>query len=140
VNETALLSQVELHDRVARLAALERGSGSPGEAAAAELIADELRACGYKTLVARDGHDALQLLGERRPDAIVLDLMMPIVHGWDFIETYQHHTRGKEIPIIVVSAAGAVPRSVERYGVRGFVPKPFDLEELLRQIAAAVGV
>ena len=67
----------------------------------------------------------------RRPDAIVLDLMLPVLHGWSFVEQYLAYTGGDLIPIVVVSAAGAVTRSMEALGVRHFLPKPFDLEQLV---------
>ena len=51
--------------------------------------------------------------------------------GRDFIERYREHTAGEVIPIVVVSAAGAVTRSMENLGVRRFMPKPFDLPELV---------
>jgi DNA-binding response OmpR family regulator len=73
---------------------------------------------------------------------IVLDLMLPAMHGWDFIERYREVTAGENIPIVVVSAAGAVPRSMYALGVRCFIPKPFDLGALAQTIvslAAAPG-
>ena len=60
---------------------------------------------------------------------------MPIVHGWDFTERYLAVTEGRVIPIIVVSAAGAVPKSMEALGVRRFFAKPFDVQELARAVA-----
>jgi DNA-binding NtrC family response regulator len=60
------------------------------------------------------------------------------MNGWDFVERYQERTGGRVIPIVVVSAAGAVPRSLERRGVRHFLPKPFDVEQLARSVADAL--
>ena len=54
------------------------------------------------------------------------------------VERYQERTGGRVIPIVVVSAAGAVPRSLERRGVRHFLPKPFDVEQLVRSVAEAL--
>jgi two-component system, OmpR family, phosphate regulon response regulator PhoB len=100
------------------------------DAPIASMIADELEDHGYAVQVAPDGQQALQRVARRRPDAIVLDLMLPVLHGWEFVERYREHTNGEEIPIVVVSAAGAVPRSMEALGVRHFVPKPFAPERL----------
>ena len=102
------------------------------------MIAADLAERGYQVSTARDGAEALRRLKATRPDAIVLDLMLPKMNGWDFVERYQEHTGGRAIPIVVVSAAGAVPRSLERRGVRQFLAKPFDVEQLARSVAEAV--
>ena len=103
----------------------------------ATLIADELGAVGHQVVVACNGHEALLSLDLSPPDAIVLDLMMPMLNGWDFVEQYRSHTGGQTIPIVVVSAAGGVPRSMERLGVKHFLPKPFSIQ-LLEQCITEV--
>ena len=72
--------------------------------------------------------------GHERPDVLVLDLMLPGVNGWDFVEHYREFTAGEMIPIIVVSAAGAITRSMEAQGVRRFVPKPFEMAALTQAV------
>jgi DNA-binding response OmpR family regulator len=103
------------------------------------MVADELADRGYQVRTATNGLEALQRLEEGRPDVIVLDLMLPTMHGWDFVECYQQKTGGASLPIIVVSAAGGVSRSMEKRGVRRYLAKPFDLEELARCVAAEGG-
>ena len=95
-----------------------------------QLIEDELSDSGHAVQSVADGAAALDAVANEKPDAIVLDLMLPVVHGWDFIERYRALTAGQEIPIVVVSAAGAVPRSMERLGVKRFFAKPFDVHEV----------
>jgi CheY-like chemotaxis protein len=102
------------------------------------MIADDLADRGYEVATARNGAEALKCLAAAPPDAIVLDLMMPGITGWEFVERYQQRTGGRAIPIVIVSAARAVPRSLEHKGVRHFLPKPFDLEQLARSVAEAV--
>ena len=102
------------------------------------MIADDLSERGYQVTTARNGAEALKRLEADRPDAIVLDLMMPGINGWGFVERYQQRTGGRAIPIVVVSAARTVPRSLEHKGVRQFLPKPFDVEQLARSVAQAV--
>ena len=96
----------------------------------AAMIADELGASGHQVEIACNGQEALMSLDSSPPDAIVLDLMMPKLNGWDFVEQYRAHTGGQMIPIVVVSAAGAVPRSMETLGVKRFLPKPFAIDVL----------
>jgi CheY-like chemotaxis protein len=102
------------------------------------MIADDLADRGYEVSTARDGSEALRCLQTARPDVIVLDLMLPGVTGWDFVERYQQRTGGRLLPIVVVSAAGAVPRSLEQRGVRHVLRKPFDVEQLARSVAEAL--
>ena len=104
----------------------------------AGMIADELAHCGHAPDVVGNGAEALASLSAYRPDAIVLDLMMPVMHGWEFIERYRDVTGGREIPMIVVSAAGAVTKSMEALGVKRFIPKPFDLQDLARTVDAII--
>jgi DNA-binding response OmpR family regulator len=100
----------------------------------ATMIADALGAAGHLADVVANGADALDSLREYRPDVVVLDLMLPRVHGWDFVEHYRDITGGDEIPIIVVSAAGAITRSMEALGVRRFFPKPFEITALTEAV------
>jgi DNA-binding response OmpR family regulator len=104
----------------------------------ATLIADELGYAGHLVDVVANGADALDSLRQYRPDLIVLDLMLPHMHGWDFIERYCEITGGESIPIIVVSAAGAITRSMEALGVRRFLPKPFDGAALAQAVDDAL--
>ena len=60
----------------------------------ATIIADELGDAGQLVDVVANGADALESLSEYRPDVVVLDLMLPRVHGWDFVERYRDLTGG----------------------------------------------
>src|ERR671933_1010769 len=103
-------------------------------------IADEVSHAGHLVGVVSNGADALESLQADRPDVIVLDLMLPVMHGWAFIERYREVTHGQEIPIVVVSAAGAVTRSMEALGVRRFVPKPFEVADLVDTVEDILAV
>jgi DNA-binding response OmpR family regulator len=103
------------------------------------MMADELADRGHEVQTAANGLEGLQRLEESRPDVIVLDLLLPAMQGWDFVEQYQEKTGGASLPIIVVSAASAVSRSMEARGVRRYLRKPFDLEELARCVADMSG-
>jgi CheY-like chemotaxis protein len=69
---------------------------------------------------------------------LVLDLLMPVMHGWAFMETYLEKTHGAPIPIVVVSVNPVLPRSFDRFGVRGCIGKPFQVDELLAAVDAAL--
>jgi CheY-like chemotaxis protein len=102
----------------------------------AESMAELVRLDGYEATVAGDGREALlQLRVGPLPSCILLDLMMPVMSGWDFLATL-HDDRPEYlgIPVIVVSAAHE-PKLPE--GVR-LLPKPLDLGTLTRAIHDAV--
>jgi CheY-like chemotaxis protein len=103
-----------------------------------EVITDVLRDRGFQPLPAANGAEALRVLETVRPDVVVLDLLMPVMHGWGFMESYLERTEGKPIPIVVVSVNPALPRSFNRLGVRHIVAKPFDVDALLEAVEQAV--
>lgn len=97
-------------------------------------VIDLLDRHGYLADGAADGERALAKLHEQRADAIVLDLRMPVMDGWTFVERYRDELDSDEIPIIVISAAHDLASSAERLralGVRVCLAKPFDVDALL---------
>jgi two-component system, chemotaxis family, chemotaxis protein CheY len=104
-----------------------------------ELLSDVLEAEGYAVQVAENGQRALEILASSRPDVVVLDLMMPVLDGWAFMERYRD-IAGVEIPIIGVSAVLTPPVADELRGggVRACIPKPFDVGDLVDSVSSAV--
>jgi two-component system chemotaxis response regulator CheY len=102
-----------------------------------DVIADVLEDKGFRVLPAANGSDALQQLESVRPDVVVLDLLMPVMHGWAFMESYLEKTGGAPIPIVVVSVNPALPRSYNRLGVASVVSKPFDVDLLAQAVEQA---
>jgi CheY-like chemotaxis protein len=103
------------------------------------LLAEELRYRGYSVISARNGSEALDCLHVITPDVIVLDLMMPVMDGWTFVEHYRDYAGGRSVPIIAVSAEGDLSPGYESHGVTAFLRKPFDLNELANCIAQLTG-
>jgi two-component system chemotaxis response regulator CheY len=100
-----------------------------------DLLAEELRYLGYSVITARNGSEALDSLHVMTPDVIVLDLMMPVMDGWTFVDRYRDPARCRSVPIIAVSAEGDLCPGYEALGVTAFLRKPFDLNELADCIA-----
>jgi DNA-binding response OmpR family regulator len=98
------------------------------------MIADDLADRGHAVVTARDGKEALDRVRESRPDVIVLDLVLPRLNGWEFVDRYQASTGGSAIPIIVVSAAHRPDLPVPSSGIVRWLPKPFDMEQLAATI------
>jgi len=107
------------------------------DASIREVISDILEDKGFRVVPAVNGSDALRQLDRERPDVMVLDLLMPVMHGWAFMESYLEKTGGSLIPIVVVSVNPALPRSYNRLGVAHVVSKPFDVDHLLRAVEQA---
>src|ERR1700730_17759570 len=103
-----------------------------------DVITDVLEERGFQVLPAANGAEALELLDTVRPDVMVLDLLMPVMHGWAFMESYIERTDGHPIPIVVVSVNPVLPRSFDRLGVRRIVSKPFDVDALVDAVEEAV--
>ncbi len=98
------------------------------------LVSDLLRDDGYQVSEACNGAEALDAVRERRPDLIVLDLMMPVMDGWTFVEACRQEPGCDNVPIVVTSASHDLPRTAERlrsFGVRTCLAKPFDVDGLL---------
>jgi two-component system, chemotaxis family, chemotaxis protein CheY len=107
------------------------------EAVIREVVSDVLEERGFHVLLAANGAEALLLLESRRPDVMVLDLLMPVMHGWAFMESYLEKTDGTPIPIVVLSVNAALPRSFDRFGVRQVLAKPFDVDVLVEAVDRA---
>jgi CheY-like chemotaxis protein len=103
-----------------------------------KVITDVLEERGFRVVTAANGVEALGELDTERPDVMVLDLLMPVMHGWEFMESYAEKTGGERIPIVVVSVNPVLPRSFSRFGVHTVVGKPFDVDDLLDSVEAAV--
>jgi CheY-like chemotaxis protein len=84
---------------------------------------------GYKTRTAANGQIALNLIEQEQPALIVLDLMMPVMDGWQFLEHLQGQNQAP--PIILLSASRDLVNTAERHNVKAFLPKPFELEDFL---------
>jgi CheY-like chemotaxis protein len=96
----------------------------------AELLSME----GYAVATAANGKQALRMASHAAPDAIVLDLMMPVMDGWGFLASYRSLPRYRDVPIVVMSAAYSLRTAAERLcnlGVRAVIAKPFDLDALV---------
>ena len=79
---------------------------------------------------------------ERRPDLILLDVMMPHVDGWEMLRRIQERHGPGAIPVVMFSGQvdEQAQRQAETSGASGFVGKPFDLQQLIDQTKQIVPV
>jgi DNA-binding response OmpR family regulator len=93
-----------------------------------------LRTHGYEVRTANHGLDGLRkLLDQERPSAIVVDLMMPVMDGWDFLQQCP-----EGIPIVVISGAYDVERTRTHPDVAAVIQKPVTMEALVGAVAPLV--
>jgi CheY-like chemotaxis protein len=96
-----------------------------------KMIIAALKREGYAFLEAPNGREALELMRSSRPDVVLLDLMMPVLSGWDVLRERNNDPELNRIPVIVVSANRdpEVATAVDS-GICAFLPKPFDIGAL----------
>src|SRR5437763_453392 len=101
-----------------------------------DALARALRADGYDVAVAADGVQALDMLAVLRPDALVLDVMMPRVDGLEACRRLR--AAGARVPVLMLTARDAIEDRVEGLdaGADDYLVKPFALEELLARMRA----
>ncbi|MBK8118209.1 MAG: response regulator [Sulfuritalea sp.] len=141
--------------------AVERGSNPPAavlaapaqvQAAAAVMVVDDsltvravsgrlLARHGYHVLTAKDGVDALEQLGEVIPDAMLLDIEMPRMDGFDLARNMRADQRLKHVPIIMITSRTAEKhrRHAAEIGVDHFLGKPYDEDQLLECLRECIG-
>jgi len=101
-----------------------------------------LRQEGYEVLAASDGEMALELIAERPPDLVLLDLMMPRMDGIECCRRIksQPQTRGIKVVMVTSKDERAEVRKAFDAGCDGFITKPVQKEELLRQVASLLRI
>jgi DNA-binding response OmpR family regulator len=101
------------------------------------LVSNRLQAESVQTLLADNGADGLHMAREHRPDVVVLDLMMPKMHGYTLIQEIRNDPTLSHVKILVTSAktyASDVERTL-RLGADRYLSKPYDLREFWKTIA-----
>lgn len=97
-----------------------------------EIIKIALEMEGYNVVTADNGKDGLEMLPQMQtPCLILLDLMMPIMNGWEFVEALSTDMTLATIPVIIVTAYG---ERAEQIPSKGILKKPIDLDALLDQV------
>jgi len=100
-----------------------------------DALSEILEVEGYEVQRARNGREALQRLEHAPPDLVLLDLMMPVMDGWEFARSLDPDARP---PIIVLSADRNVSVKAQEIGALGWLAKPFELSELLAVVRRAI--
>jgi CheY-like chemotaxis protein len=104
------------------------------DASFAASLVEEIAQFGYVAVAAANGAEALQLAQDRPPRLILLDLEMPVMNGWQFLQRRRSNRALSRIPVVVISAIATAISG--RHDVQGIVEKPLDEQELVHTIRA----
>ena len=103
-----------------------------------DLLFQHLNQAGYRVLVAETGQLALERAELAQPEAILLDVMMPGMDGFETCRRLKQHAATQAIPIIFMTALADITDKVKGFAVGGvdYVTKPFQPEEVLARVTA----
>src|SRR3954454_6476057 len=92
---------------------------------------------GYEVITAAHGAAALSLLDRMKPHAILLDMKMPVMDGWEFLKQYRQRP-GAKVPVVVVTAAQDARRRAADVGADAYIAKPFAIDDLIRVLEQCI--
>ncbi|HTL48068.1 MAG TPA: response regulator [Verrucomicrobiae bacterium] len=105
------------------------------------LLSTRLTASGFDVVPALDPIQGLKKIKETTPDLIILDVLMPKMTGYDFVqEVKKCGAEVKNIPIIVISARRSMKDFFNRWDIHSFIPKPFNSDELITAVNNALKI
>ena len=95
-----------------------------------------LQSRGYEVTTAGDGRQALELIERHQPDLVILDVLMPVMDGFEVYHLLKENPKTKDIPVIIVTAKGE--RKDRQLGLSSpsynYIAKPFEVEDLLAKV------
>jgi len=101
-----------------------------------KLLRRYLEANGYEAREAFDGIDCLEKVEEKQPDAIVLDVMMPRMDGYETVKKLKEQDHTRHIPVVIVTALNDVPNQLKSIdsGADDFLSKPIEEKLLIAKV------
>jgi CheY-like chemotaxis protein len=110
------------------------------DSAIREVLTDVLESEGYQVVNAANGREAIQLLrGTTLPCLILLDLMMPVMNGWQFRDEQRQDPVLAPVPVVVISADSDLPTKAAAIHANDFLKKPIELNRLLDTVEQYCG-
>ncbi|MDD1620362.1 MAG: sigma-54 dependent transcriptional regulator [Methylococcaceae bacterium] len=108
------------------------------DAALCEALCDTLELEGYRVAAAKNGTEALSLLGKHDFRLVVSDVQMPVMDGLELLRNLQRHY--EQMPVLLMTAYGTIPKAVEamRAGATDYLIKPFEAKVLVDKVAGLI--
>jgi diguanylate cyclase (GGDEF)-like protein len=105
-----------------------------------KIIQTNLELAGYDVTSAASGDEALGILDAMQPDLVVLDVMMPLMDGYEVARRIRRHPSNTHVPIIMLTAKGEVEDKLAGFdaGADDYMTKPFGPQELLARVKAKI--
>ena len=102
-----------------------------------KLTRDLLQVSGYETIEATDGKQGVELAKAKKPDLILMDIMMPKMDGYNACHAIKADEATRRIPVVMLTAVGYELNEelAKRLGANGYITKPFDHQKLLDVIS-----
>lgn len=106
-----------------------------------DILSRRLEKQGYKIEVAGDGQEGLLLLSKKIVNLILLDLNMPVMNGFTFLEKVKSNKKFADIPVVVASSFDDedIAKDCLAFGASAFVSKPYNMEQIISQIKNILG-
>lgn len=96
-----------------------------------------IEGAGYEVRSADNGREALERMrNEPQPAVVILDLMMPVMNGWEFRAEQSRDPELAEVPVVVLTGDGRIAAKATTLGAQGYLKKPVALAELLATVAS----
>jgi signal transduction histidine kinase/CheY-like chemotaxis protein len=135
--------------RLPRYSTVEQTSPLPAASEGSILVVDDdpivrnvvrehLRRNGYTVIETASGEEALEAVGKQHIDAVLLDLCMPGMSGWETLERLKKNEKTADIPVVVLSVLSPATRTPDVPTTQGWVQKPFHETLLLTEISRAL--
>lgn len=106
------------------------------------MLGDALRGAGFSVTMERDGESALKAFERRRFDVVVLDVLLPLLNGYEVARRIKSTPAGAKVPVLMISGIYKsklqAREAVERHGAAAFVEKPFKLGALFDKLKAVL--
>jgi two-component system, chemotaxis family, chemotaxis protein CheY len=103
-----------------------------------DVVADILEISDYAVQTAVNGAEALDKIRQDQPAVVLLDLMMPVMNGWEFLRVCRNEVACADVPVVVMSAARDASDVARELGAQGFLAKPFELDTVLSVVGQVV--
>jgi len=102
--------------------------------AIAEILKEWFKMSGYKCLVKTNTSDIIELVTNYQPDLVIMDYLLPGINGGELCSQIKKDASTCHIPVIICSAFSKVLMSLGTYSCNVFIPKPFDLDQMIEKV------